>query len=392
MAINLGKKLGFGTLRLPILDPNDQASFDWPQLQQEIDLFMAHGFTYFDTSYVYHDYQSEVALRECLVKKYPRDAYLLSTKLPIKFMHKKEEVEAIFNEQLQKMGVDWLDFYLIHSINSVAYEHCKQWGVFEFLQQKQKEGKFKEFGVSLHDTPEFLDQILTEHPEINFVVLQLNYIDWENPTIRSREMYEVAVKHDKPIVVMEACKGGILANLPPEAEKLMKDYNPDASTASWAYRFCASLPGVRVVLSGMNRLEYVVDNIKTMEDFKPLNNEEYRILGEVVKIINAQTPIPCTGCKYCEVECPKKIDMSDYFALYNDYARMQGNNKENTVATQSIYYTNIIKHGRGAASDCIKCKKCMKVCPQRLDIPDYLVKVSQTFTADYNPVTEDKMS
>ncbi len=392
MAINLGKRLGFGTLRLPILDPNDQASFDWPQHQAEIDLFLKHGFTYFDTSYVYHDYQSEVALRECLVKKYPRDAYLLSTKLPIKFIHKKEEVESIFYEQLEKMGVDWLDFYLIHSINATAYEDCKKWGVFDFLKEKRAEGKFREFGVSLHDSPEFLDLILTEHPEIDFVVLQLNYIDWENPAIRSREIYEVAVKHEKPIVVMEACKGGILANLPPEAEKLLKDYNPDASTASWAYRFCASLPGVRVVLAGMNKLEYVEDNIKTMENFVPLNDEEYEILKKVVDIVNAATPIPCTGCKYCEVECPKHIAMSDYFALYNDYARMQGNNKENTVATQNIYYTNIIKHGHGAATDCIKCKKCMKVCPQHLNIPEFLEQVGSTLSSGYNPINDEKIN
>ena len=234
MAIDFGKRLGFGCLRLPLLDPNDQTSIDHKTLDEMIDKFLAQGFKYFDTSYIYHGQLSETALGKSLVARHPRDSFLLSTKMPIKFMKKKEDMEKIFEEQLRKCQVDYFDFYLIHSIGKEAYENCKKWDTFEFLMKKREEGKFREFGVSLHDSPEFLDLILTEHPEINFVVLQLNYIDWVNPAIRSKEIYEVAVKHNKPIVVMEACKGGTLAEIPDEAKKLMKDYNL-MRLLSWAW-------------------------------------------------------------------------------------------------------------------------------------------------------------
>lgn len=381
MAIDFGKRFGFGTLRLPITDPADQGSINYSELCKMIDKFQAHGFTYYDTSYIYHDFKSEIALRECLVKRYPRDAYLLSTKVPVKFMSKKEDVERVFNEQLEKLGVDHFDFYLIHSINHESYEKCKKWGVFEFLKKKREEGKFREFGVSLHDTPEFLDQILTEHPEINFVTLQINYLDWYSPAIRSRELYETALKHGKPCISMEACKGGTLSEIPEEAVKLMKAYNPDASPASWAYRFCASLPNCRVVLSGMPKMEFLDDNIKTMENFVPLNDEEQEILKKVVDIINANTAIPCTTCRYCEPQCPKKIAIPDFFNLYNDYMRVNKNTKVTNVSTQSIFYQNIVNRGRGAASDCVKCGKCEKVCPQGLPIRDNLELVAKELEA-----------
>lgn len=372
MAIEFGKKLGFGCLRLPITDPNEQRSIDYDTLKKMIDIYMEHGFTYFDTSYIYHGGYSEVALGEALVKRYPRDSYLLSTKMPIKFMTKKEDLETIFEEQLKKCQVDYFDFYLIHSISKDDYEHCKEWDVFNFLMQKRAEGKFREFGVSLHDSPEFLDLILTEHPEIDFVVEQINYIDWVNPAIRSKDIYEVALKHNKPIVVMEACKGGTLAEIPEEAKKLMLDYNPDASIASWAYRYCASLPGVRVVLAGMPTMEFLEDNIKTMENFVPLNEEEYKIIDQVVEIINSNTAIPCTYCRYCEPACPKNIAIPDYFALYNDMKRLEKSSCDNDVLTNAFFYENFINQGRGAASACIDCKKCEKVCPQHLTIRKYL--------------------
>ena len=209
------KKLGFGTLRLPIKDPQDQSSFDYEVINKEVDTFLEHGFTYFDTSYIYHDRKSEIALREALVKRHPRDSYILSDKLPVKFMNKKEDVERIFAEQLEKCGVDYFDYYLIHSINKEAYDHCNEWGAFEFLRKKREEGYFREFGVSLHDRPEFLEEILTDHPEIDFVVLQINFVDWDNPMINARKTHEIARKHNKPIVVMQPCKGGtVIDNLP----------------------------------------------------------------------------------------------------------------------------------------------------------------------------------
>jgi predicted aldo/keto reductase-like oxidoreductase len=392
MAIDFGKRFGLGGLRLPILN-DDQMDIDYETLNKMIDKFMAHGFNYYDTSYIYHGQLSETALGKSLVARYPRDSFLLSTKMPIKFMTKKEDMEQIFEEQLQKCQVDYFDFYLIHSIGKEAYDRCKEWGTFEFLLRKQEEGKFREFGVSLHDSPEFLDMILTEHPEISFVVEQLNYIDWVNPAIRSKEIYEVAVKHGKPVVVMEACKGGTLAEIPDEAKKVMKDYNPDASIASWAFRFVGSLPGVRVVLAGMPRMEFLDDNIKTFENFVPLNEEEYGIVDKVVEIINSNTAIACTYCRYCVDDCPKKIAIPDYFALYNDWRRLQKSSSENEVMTQAFYYMNWIEQGNGPASVCIKCKKCEKVCPQHLPIIQYLEEFVVGEIESYNPeahIQQDK--
>ena len=382
--IDFGKRFGMGGLRFPLLDPDDQMSIDYDTLNVMIDKFMAAGYRYFDTSYIYHGELSESALGICLVDRYPRDSFLLSTKMPIKFMKKKEDMETIFEEQLKKCHVDYFDFYLIHSIGREAYENCKKWDTFEFLKQKRAEGKFREFGVSLHDSPEFLDEILTEHPEIDFVVEQLNYIDWNNPGIRSKEIYEVAVKHGKPVVVMEAIKGGTLVNIPEEAQKLMKDYNPDASIASWALRFVGSLPGVRVVLAGMPKMEFLDDNLKTFNDFKPLNEEEYKIIDQVVDIINSKVAIPCTYCRYCEVQCPKNIDIPDYFALYNDLNRLRLDDPS-LPQTQTFYYMNYMEQGRGPASACIGCKKCEKVCPQHLPIIDYLKDYVYKDIECYNP-------
>jgi predicted aldo/keto reductase-like oxidoreductase len=337
---------------------------------------MAAGYKYYDTSYVYHKGNSEKALGELLVDRYPSDSYIISTKMPIKWMTKPEQMELQFQEQLERLHLDCIDFYLIHMMERETYSRCEKWGAFDFLKQKRAEGKFKEFGISVHDTPEFLEEALTEHPEIDFVVLQINYVDWENKAIRAKESYEVAVKHKKPIVVMEACKGGTLAVLPEKAEMLMKAYNPEASLASWAYRFVGSLPGVRMVLAGMPGTEFLLDNIKTFDDFKPLNDDEYKIIDQVIEIINETTVIPCTSCQYCiEQGCPQNILISDNFTLINDMKRYENSSNSgnlNRVNIQADYYESWVKNGAGAASSCIKCKKCEKICPQNLPIVKYL--------------------
>ena len=368
------KKLGFGCMRLPLLDKNDQTSFDTELLNKMVDTFIEKGFCYFDTALMYHASKSEEAVRKALVERHPRSSFALATKLPPRMLESEEDQERIFNEQLEKCGVTFFDYYLIHNIGYSSYPQACQYNTFDFVQRKKQEGRIKNAGMSFHDTPELLDEILTAHPELDFVQLQINYIDWENPGIQSRKCYEVARKHNIPIIVMEPCKGGNLAEVPQEAEDLMKAYSPGDSIPSWAMRFTASLEGVTMVLSGMSTLEQVLDNTSYMADFKPLCEEEYAIINRVTDIINKNTAIPCTVCRYCEDKCPKKIAIPDYFSLYNSSKRAVTEN----ISSQFVYYLNLTS-SHGKASDCIGCKQCENACPQHLNITQFLKDVSSAF-------------
>lgn len=370
----MAKKLGFGFMRLPLLDPDDQTSFDYETLNQLVDVFLQRGFTYFDTALTYHEGKSEEAIRKALVERYPRDAFTIATKLPPRALKRAEDQEEIFNGQLERCGVAYFDYYLIHNLGVTAYQQARQFGTFDFVQRKKKEGKIKNAGMSFHDSPELLEEILTAHPELDFVQLQINYLDWENPGIQSRRCYEVARRHNMPVIVMEPCKGGNLVVVPPEAEKLMKACSPGASVPSWAFRFAAGLEGVLMVLSGMNTLEQLLDNTAHLSDFKPVSPEERQVIGQVTEMINADTAVSCTGCRYCEAGCPKKIAIPDYFTLYNSSKRAVTDN----MSSQFVYYLNLAAtHGR--AGDCVGCGQCEKVCPQHLRIIDILKEVSREF-------------
>ena len=365
----MDKKLGFGCMRLPMKN----GEVDYQEFNKMIDYYMDLGFNYFDTAHGYLGGKSETAIRDCLVKRYDRDKFILTNKLTKSYFSKREDIRVFFNEQLELCGVDYFDYYLMHAQDRDNYKHFMKCDAYNEAIRLKNDGLIKHLGISFHDTSEVLDMILSEHPEIEIVQIQFNYVDFKDSGVQSEKVYEVCRKYNKPILIMEPVKGGGLVRLPKEACKVFDNINKDKvfSYASYAIRFAASFDGVYKVLSGMSDLEQVIDNTSYMKKFIPLNDEEMNAIWKVCDILKNLGGIPCTACRYCIDGCPMKIAIPDLFACYN--AKMQFKD------WNSSYYYDIHTKDGGKASECIKCGLCEGVCPQHLKIRDLLEKVSKTF-------------
>ncbi len=355
---------GFGFMRLPMKGKD----VDIEETKRMVDTFLKAGFTYFDTAHGYLEGKSEIAIKECLTSRYPREKYILTNKLSGNFFNNEEDIRPLFQKQLEECGVDYFDFYLMHAQSSENYSKYRDCKAYETAFALKAEGKIKHVGISFHDNAAFLDKILSENPEVEVVQLQVNYLDYKDAAIQSKECLKVARKHNKPVIVMEPVKGGVLVNLPEEA-KLILDNLGNSSYASYALRFAATRAGVAMTLSGMSNMEQVVDNLSVMEDIKPLDQREMDALDKVVEVFHSKKLIACTACRYCVPGCPKHILIPDLFACRNAKELFGGG---------AFYYSRYTNQNN-KASDCIKCGKCESICPQHLPIRELLKETATVF-------------
>lgn len=360
------KQLGFGLMRLPMIGEE----VDIEQTNKMVDLFMKNGFTYFDTAYVYINGKSECAAKTCLVDRYPRESFQLATKMPLWDLKGEEELDKIFQEQLDRTGAGYFDFYLLHNLTSQSIDKVEEIDAFGWAMKKKAEGKIRHLGFSCHDKPDFIDRVLTKHPEAEFVQLQINYADWENENVQSRGCYEMVRKHGKSVIVMEPVKGGSLAVMADSVREVLTAADPKASPASWAIRYAASLDGLVTVLSGMSTMAQMEDNVSYMADFKPLSSDEQAVIAKAVERLNAIPQIACTACKYCVDGCPQKINIPGIFSAYNGFKLF------NNEAGFKNRYKNTTKDG-GVAGDCIQCGQCEGKCPQHLPIIEHLAEIAK---------------
>ena len=364
---NVKKNFGFGCMRLPM----DGEEVNIPETCRMVDAFLDAGFNYFDTAHGYIQGKSETALKACLTSRYPREKYILTNKLTGNFFKTEADIRPLFESQLQACGVDYFDYYLMHAQGAGNYGHYKECRAYETAFALKAEGKVRHVGISFHDRAEVLEQILTDYPEVEVVQIQFNYVDYDDAAVQSRKCYEVCVKHHKPVIVMEPVKGGNLVNLPEDAKAVLDELH-GGSPASYAIRFAASFPGIEMVLSGMSDMAQMQDNISFMQDFKPLSDAEMAAVKKVQEIFRSKNLIPCTACRYCTDGCPKHIAIPDLFAVMNTKQLYHDWNAD--------YYYNVVHTAPGRrASDCVKCGKCEKACPQHLPIRKLLEDVAKEF-------------
>ena len=359
-------KLGFGFLRLP----KKGEELDWQNIDAMADTFLQGGRNFFDTCYTYLNGMSEIAIRKCVVERHPRSSFQLCDKLPGYLCKSYADCQKYFDEELSRCGVEWFDILMLHWLNDENYAISEKYDEFRFLREKKAEGKARRIGFSYHGDAALLDQILTKHPEVDVVLIQLNYLDWESEGIQSRKCYETCLRHGKSVMVMEPVKGGTLASIPEEAEAKLRTLHPDWTPSDWALRFAQSLPGVEIVLSGMGTVEQVQSNI---QHFEPLTAKETELLAEVAEIIRGKTAIGCTGCGYCAPHCPKQIPIPQYIKLYNEITRYPGDDWK----ILPTYHQMGLSASK--ASDCVACRACEKHCPQKLTIADHMKTIANVF-------------
>ncbi|MBE6486837.1 MAG: 4Fe-4S dicluster domain-containing protein [Methanosphaera stadtmanae] len=365
-------KLGFGFMRLPIIN-GDVSQIDYNKVNTLVDYYIENGGRYFDTGFNYHNGKSEEAIKKCVIDRYSRDEVLIADKMPIYGMTINDNPENIFQTQLERCGLDYFDYYLVHNTSDLFYNGvCKQLNVFDYLREFKKEGLINKLGISHHGTPEALNQVLTENQDIEFVQLQINYVDWKNDAVQAKKCYEIVKDNGLDVFVMEPLKGGNLVNVPEKVEKLFQSYN-QKSPVNWALSYVLNLSSVALVLSGMSDLKELQENMSIVKDFKTMNNDELEIIKQARDIINDSIEIPCTYCDYCFKYCPKQIPISKYFSIFNDEKQSKVDQMLNY-----LYYDNYAEKFTKASS-CVKCGACEKVCPQQINITEELEKVVNLF-------------
>ncbi len=368
-------KFGFGCMRLP-RKGKEVLNEEFIKM---VDYFIENGFNYFDTAHGYVNKLSEPAIKDCLTSRYPRESYMLTDKLSDEFFNKNEDIRPFFESQLETCGVEYFDFYFMHAQDRTNYEKYQACKAYEEALKFKAEGKIRHLGISFHDKASFLEKILTDHPEVEVVQIQLNYFDWDSASVESKKVYEVCEKFGKGVFIMEPLKGGSLVKLPEDSQKIMdnlrKKTNSALSNAGYGLLFAASLKNVLAVLSGMGNMDMMTDNVTTMKNFKPLTEEEKTELFKVAQTLRGKDVIPCTACSYCTSGCPKQIPIPEIFSCRNNNMLFNDWN--------SVYYYRIIKKEGHSATECIKCGKCEAICPQHLKIRDLLQECDSKLKSSY---------
>lgn len=372
-------KFGFGCMRLPTTDDNDPTSVNQELFTQMVDLYMEKGFNFFDTSYAYHDGTSETAIRKALVERYPRESFEICDKMPTWLLTNEKDNDKFVNEMLERLGITYFDVFLVHNINTPWLKNAINANTFEYVKKMKEDGIARKIGFSFHEKADLLKEFLEEYGDMfDVVLLELNYLDWEDSSIEAHKCYDLCVEYGLDVYVMEPLKGGVIVNPPEDIKNDFKEFNPDKSIASLAIRFCASLDNVKIVLSGMNKMEDLIDNCDTYENFKPIDKPEEEFLEKMAQKLASKLAVACSECGYCVDSCPEMIPIPEYLSLYNT----SKNQPESNI--YKLYFEKIADE-KVAASECTFCGSCIDYCTQQIDIPSVLEEAIEHFENGFSP-------